>query len=241
MILGVVQARMSSTRLPGKVLKPVVGRPMLGRQIDRLRRSRRIHTLVVATSTQPSDNAISDFCAAEDIRCFRGPLEDVLGRFQGAVEAFEGAEHVVRLTADCPLIDWAVVDDAIALHLRERADITGNAVVRSYPDGLDVEVMTVAALKAADRGAQGSYEREHVTPYLYRHPELFRCVHLVQQPDLAALRWTVDTAEDFRILEAVFGGLLPIKPDFLQPDILDFLAAHPEIQAGDTRAAAPGA
>jgi spore coat polysaccharide biosynthesis protein SpsF len=240
MILGVVQARMSSTRLPGKVLKPILGRPMLGRQIDRVRRSRRIDTLAVATSVYTSDDAIAAFCAADGIGCFRGALDDVLARFAGAVELFGGAEHVVRLTADCPLIDWTVIDDAVALHLHERADITGNVVVRSYPDGLDVEVMTGAALAAAARDAADAYEREHVTPYLYRHPERFRFAHLVQQSDLAALRWTVDTMDDFRMVEAVFGGLLPKKPDFLQPDILELLASHPEIRAINSALPPPG-
>src|SRR6266567_3469950 len=231
MILGIVQARMSSTRLPGKVLKPILGRPMLGRQIDRVRRSRRIDRLVVATSVDPSDDAIAEFCSKEGIACFRGPLDDVLARFQGAVEFFGPAEHIVRLTADCPLIDWTVIDDAIELHLRTGADISGNTIERSYPDGLDVEVMTGAALEKAHREAEDMYEREHVTPYLYRHPELFRPVHLVQGPDLAAWRWTVDTPDDFRMVEAVFAGLLPVKEDFIQRDILDFLSFHPEIAA----------
>jgi len=230
MILGIIQARMSSTRLPGKVLKPILGRPMLGRQIDRVRRSRRIDRLVVATSTDPRDDVVAEFCGEEIVPCFRGSLGDVLARFHAAVEFFGPAEHVVRLTADCPLVDWTVVDKAIELHVTKGADISENVVVRSYPDGLDVEVMTAAALTAAHRAAQDSYEREHVTPYLYRHPELFRGAHLVQQPDLSALRWTVDTLEDFRFVEAVFSGLLPTKPDFLQHDILELLSPRPEIQ-----------
>jgi len=231
MILCIIQARMSSTRLPGKVLKPILGRPMLGRQIDRVRRSRRIDTLVVASSVDPSDDVIADFCAADATACFRGSLDDVLSRFQAAVECFGPAEHVVRLTADCPLIDWSVIDKAIELQLSERADTSGNAIVRSYPDGLDVEVMTAAALATAHRAAQDSYEREHVTPYLYRHPELFRHAPLVQQPDRSGLRWTVDTLDDFGMVEAVFGSLLPKKPDFLQDDIVELLTSRPEIGA----------
>ena len=229
MILAVLQARMSSTRLPGKVLKPILGRPMMGRQIDRVRRSRRIDRLVVATSRQPEDDDIEAFCSAEGIAVHRGELDDVLARFHGAVEAFGPPEHVVRLTADCPLSDWTVIDAAVDLHLRERADISGNGIERSYPDGLDVEVMSAAALRRAHREARAPDEREHVTPYLYRHPKLFRPAHLVQSPDLAALRWTVDTAEDLLMVEAVFAAFLPAREDFVQADILELLRARPDI------------
>jgi spore coat polysaccharide biosynthesis protein SpsF len=229
MILAVLQARMSSTRLPGKVLKPILGRPMMGRQIDRVLRSRRIDRLVVATSRQAEDDAVAEFCAADGVPVYRGPLDDVLARVRDAAERFGPAEHVVRLTADCPLSDWTVIDSAIDLHLRERADISGNAVKRSYPDGLDVEVMTSAALRRAAEQAKAPDEREHVTPYFYRHPALFRLAHLVQAPDLAALRWTVDTAEDFRMIQAVFAELLPEKEDFVQCDILELLRARPDI------------
>jgi spore coat polysaccharide biosynthesis protein SpsF len=231
MILAVLQARMSSTRLPGKVLRPILGRPMMGRQIDRALRSRRIDRLVVATSHQAQDDPIAEFCAADRIPFYRGSLDDVLARVHGAAERCGPAAQVVRLTADCPLSDWTVIDAAIDLHLRERADLSGNVLKRSYPDGLDVEVMTAAALERACRDAVEPDEREHVTPYFYRHPELFRLAHLVQDRDLAALRWTVDTAADFRMVEAVFAALLPANEDFLQSDILDLLAAHPEIAA----------
>jgi spore coat polysaccharide biosynthesis protein SpsF len=229
MILAVLQARMSSTRLPGKVLRPILGRPMMGRQIDRVLRSRRIDRLVVATSQQAEDDAIAEFGAAEGIPVHRGPLDDVLARVQGAAERFGPANHVVRLTADCPLSDWTVIDGAVDLHLRERADVSGNGLKRSYPDGLDVEVMTGAALQRAALEAKEPYEREHVTPYFYRHPELFRLAHLVQGDDLACLRWTVDTADDFQMVQAVFAALLPEKEDFVQGDILELLSSHPEI------------
>ena len=231
MILGIVQARMSSTRLPGKVLRPILGRPMLGRQIDRVKRSKHIDRLIIATSEDASDDAIAQFCTLENISCFRGSLHDVLARFHGAASVFGPADHIVRLTADCPLSDWNIIDLAISTHVREGADLSGNAVERTFPDGLDVEVLTNRALETAHREAKAGYDREHVTPYIYRHPDRFRLYHVVQERNLAELRWTVDTPSDFQMVETVFAGLLPKSPAFVQDDILTFLDHHPEIAA----------
>ena len=231
MILAILQARMSSTRLPGKVLRPILGRPMLAWQIDRIKRSRAIDRLVVATSRDASDDAIEAFCAKNGTLCYRGALHDVLARFHGAVEAFGPAEHVIRLTADCPLIDWTVIDAAVALQKREGSDLAGNGINRTFPDGLDVEVVAVSALDRAHREATNPESREHVTQYIYRHPEKFRLAHLTQTPDLGALRWTVDTPADFEMVEKVFAGLAGLDNNFLQQDVLGFLDQHPEIAA----------
>jgi len=219
-IIGIVQARMSSTRLPGKVLSSIMGRPMMALQIERLRRSRRIDRLVVATSDQPSDDPIVAFCSGENIACYRGPLDDVLTRVYDAAVTFGPAENVVRLTADCPLTDWEIVDTCIDLHLAAGNDYTSNAVLRSYPDGLDVEVMTAAALRDAYLHSPPGPEREHVTMFLYRHPERFKIGHMVQEPDLADVRWTVDTAEDLKLVTGIFETLLPSNQTFRQQDIL---------------------
>jgi spore coat polysaccharide biosynthesis protein SpsF len=231
MNLAILQARMSSTRLPGKVLRPILGRPMLGWQIDRISRSEQIDRLVVATSREPSDDPIQAFCEATGVACYRGALYDVLARFHGAARDFGPAENVVRLTGDCPLIDWTVIDAAIELQRRESADLAGNGIQRSYPDGLDVEVVAYSALDRAHREATEPPHREHVTQYIYRHPEKFRLAHLVQKPDLASLRWTVDTPADFEMVEKVFAGLADRNNSFGQQDVLDFLANHPEIVA----------
>jgi spore coat polysaccharide biosynthesis protein SpsF len=231
MILAILQARMSSTRLPGKVLKSILGRPMLAWQIDRIRRSKTIDRLVVATSEEASDDPIASFCDANEVACYRGALHDVLARFHGAAEAFGPAEHVVRLTGDCPLIDWTIIDAAVELQRRSRSDLAGNVIERTYPDGLDVEVVSLSALDRAHREATEAAAREHVTQYIYRHPETFRLAHLTQTPDLGALRWTVDTPADFEMVEKVFTGLVGRKNNFLQQDVLDFLEDHPEIAA----------
>lgn len=229
---------MSSTRLPGKVLRPLAGRPMMARQLDRLKRSRRIDRLVVATSTEPIDDAIADFCTREAILCHRGPLTDVLARFAGAAEAFGPADHIVRLTADCPLTDWEIIDACINLHLETGSDYTSNGVERTFPDGLDVEVMTAAALKRNQAQAAAGPEREHVTMYIYRNPSQFRLTHLKQSFDLSALRWTVDNPADFAFAEAVYADLLTHKPDFLQADILALLHRRPDIMAINVQASA---
>ena len=231
MILAVLQARMSSTRLPGKVLRPLLGMPMIGRQIERLRRSQRISRLAVATSVDASDQPIAEFCASIDIGCHRGSLADVLDRYKTAAQAFGPASHIVRLTADCPLIDWHIVDECIALHLASGSDYTTNGVERSYPDGLDVEVMTTATLLKIHAAAAPGPEREHVTMHIYRNPQLFRIAHLVQERQLGDLRWTVDTPDDFRMVERVFQELLAGKPDFAMDDVLALLGRTPAIAA----------
>jgi spore coat polysaccharide biosynthesis protein SpsF len=231
MILAILQARMSSTRLPGKVLRPILGRPMLALQIERIKRSKAIDRLVVATSEDSSDDAIEAFCDINDVLCYRGALHDVLARFLGAVEAFGPADHVIRLTGDCPLIDWTIIDAAVDLHKREGSDLAGNGIQRTYPDGLDVEVVAFAALDRAHREATDPGSREHVTQYIYRHPEKFRLAHLTQTPDLGLLRWTVDTPADFEMVAKVFAGLADLNNNFLQQDVLDFLDRHPEIVA----------
>lgn len=231
MILAILQARMSSTRLPGKVLKGILGRPMLAWQIDRIRRSKAIDRLVVATSQEPSDDPIADFCDTNRVACYRGALHDVLARYYGAAIAFGPPQHVVRLTGDCPLIDWTIIDAAVELQTCAGSDLAGNAIERTYPDGLDVEVVSFSALERAHREASDAGEREHVTQYIYRHPKAFRLAHLIQTPDLAALRWTVDTTADFQMVEKLFTALADRDNDFLQQDVLDLLKDHPEFAA----------
>lgn len=218
MIVAILQARMTSTRLPGKVMKPILGMPMIGRHIERLNRCESLDRIVVATSRDPSDDGLAAYCESLGVRIFRGPLDDVLSRFAGAAIA-NGAGHVVRLTADCPLADPGVIDACVWRHVETGADYTSNTIERSYPDGLDVEVMTVAALKTMQAEAKDPYEREHVTPFLYRHPERFRIAQLVQSAQRSDRRWTVDTPEDFEFVSRVFYMLYPTNPRFGQADI----------------------
>lgn len=228
MILGIVQARMSSSRLPGKVAADVCGRPMLALQLSRLARSTAIDRLVVATSTQADDDAVAGMARAAGVAVHRGPLADVLARFAGAAKAFGPADHIVRLTADCPLADPAIIDACIALHVRLGADYTSNAIARTFPDGLDVEVITAATLSAAAVDATEPLDREHVTRFIYRRPARFVMGVLAQEIDQSAMRWTVDTPEDLAMVRAVVASL---PDDFAMADVLAFLRAHPDIAA----------
>lgn len=227
-MLTILQARTSSTRLPGKVLRALCGAPMLQRQIERVRRAQRIGTLVVATSVDPSDDPIESLCAAIGVACHRGPLDDVLGRFAGALAAFGTTDHVVRLTGDCPLADWDVIDATIDRHLQSGADYTSNTLELTFPKGQDVEVMKAQHLADAAREAVDPYEREHVTPFLYRRPERFRLANFDRTPPLPDLRWTVDTPEDFAFVTRVYEALYPANPAFTSDDVLRLTAADPQ-------------
>lgn len=229
MNLAILQARMSSTRLPGKALKPILGRPMMLRQIERLRRARRIDRLVVATSDASSDDPIAALCAREGVPVHRGSLTDVLSRFCGALSSFGPAATVVRLTADCPVADWRVIDACLDLHESSGADYTSNALERTYPVGLDVEAVKAPLLLVADREAVSAEEREHVTPFFYHRPEQFRIAHLRRAPGAADLRWTVDTQRDFDLISTFYAQLHARNADFSTQDILDLIAARPDL------------
>jgi spore coat polysaccharide biosynthesis protein SpsF len=213
--LAILQARMTSTRAPGKVMEPILGEPMIGRQIERLRRCRRIDRLVVATSAEASDDVLVRWCEAAGVTVYRGALDDVLARFAGAAAAFPQAQAVVRLTADCPLTDSQLIDQVIDHHLASGADYTNNtAPIRTYPHGLDVEVMRPQVLVEAQAKATSPHEREHVTPFIYGHPELFRLEGVSRSPSLAHLRWTVDYPRDLDFVREVYGALYSDDPAF---------------------------
>ncbi len=229
-IIAILQARVSSTRLPGKVLKPILGRPMLLRQIERIRRTRRIDRLVVATSSEPADDAIETLCAGNAVDCFRGSLDDVLDRFYRAAGRY-GPEHVVRLTGDCPLTDPAIIDAVIEFYLSGNLDYASNTVSPTFPDGLDVEVFRFDCLAQAWREAVLPSQREHVTPFLHQQPERFKIGNLVHAEDLSVLRWTVDEPEDFEFARSVYEKLYPVKPDFAMEDILALLEKYPNLRS----------
>jgi spore coat polysaccharide biosynthesis protein SpsF len=220
MILAILQARVSSTRLPGKVLKPILGRPMLARQIERVRRARRIDELVVATSTEAEDDAIAGLCRAERVALFRGSLTDVLDRFYRAAKT-KHPSHVVRLTGDCPLTDPTIIDGIIEFGVDGDYDFASNGIRRTFPRGLDASIVKMRCLEEAWREATLPAEREHVTPFLYSRPQRFRLGRFTQAQDLSALQWSVDTAADFEFVASVYEALHPAKPNFRYSDVLD--------------------
>lgn len=226
MAVAILQARMSSTRLPGKVMKPLAGRPMVERQIERIRRCRTLNRIIVATSTDPSDDPLAAHLQGLGVDLFRGSLTDVLGRYRGAARAFALTGQVVRLTADCPLADPGVIDDCVRLHARLGVDYVSNGRQPTYPHGLDVEVFGRDVLETADREAVDPYEREHVTPFIYRHPERFALAALTQDVDESRLRWTVDTPEDFDFVERVYAALYAKTPAFTSDDVRALPFSH---------------
>jgi spore coat polysaccharide biosynthesis protein SpsF len=237
-ILAILQARMSSTRLPGKVLRPLAGAPMVLRQLERIGRARRIDALVVAISDDRTDDVLNDVLDHNGVRVHRGALQDVLARFAGALDAVGEADHVLRLTADCPFADPEVIDAVIARHLESGADYTSNTPEhRTFPKGLDAEVMTAQALHEAAAEAEDHYEREHVTAFFYRRPDRFRLAFVDQDRDEGDVRWTVDTPDDYAFAGLAYDGLYPETPAFTSDDVRAFVRARPELHAygGDRR------
>ncbi len=222
-----VQARMGSSRLPGKVLKDLAGESVLARVVQRLRRSSLISEVVVATSVSPGDEAVMREAERLKVRCFRGSEADVLDRFYHAARAFH-ADAVVRITSDCPLIDPAVTDQTVRAFLNEQPDYASNGLERTYPRGLDTEAMTADALAHAWRKASEPYQREHVTPFLYEHPELFRVLSVTNDVDYSAHRWTLDTAEDLEFIRAVYNRFGE-RGDFSWRDVLRLVEAEPAL------------
>ncbi|HEX8232885.1 MAG TPA: glycosyltransferase family protein [Caulobacteraceae bacterium] len=209
MILAILQARMSSTRLPGKVLKSLAGAPMIWRQIERVSGARRVDYLVVATSTDPSDDILAETLEPMGLEVVRGPLDDVLARFVQVLDGFPQAEQVVRLTADCPLADPTVIDGVIDGHMEMGADYSSNAPQsrRTFPKGLDVEVMRPWVLRRAGVEATDSYEREHVTPFVYRQPGEFHLCWHHQEAEEGEVRWTVDRPDDYAFVGEIYDAL----------------------------------
>lgn len=234
MILAILQARVSSTRLPGKVLKPIVGRPMLARQIERLGRMRRVEKLIVATSQDSSDDPIEKLCREVGVNCFRGSLNDVLDRYYWAAKPYD-PQHVVRLTGDCPLADCDLIGRVIDFHLAGDYDYTSNSLNPSFPHGLDVEVIRFTSLFQAWREAELQPHREHVTPFIYENPRHFKLGSFTNGQNLSSLRWTVDEQVDYELVSRIYEALYLNRPNFTTDDILAYLEAHPKLKTFNTQ------
>ena len=231
-VVGLIQARLSSSRLPGKVLKTVLRKPLLLWQIERLRASAALDLLVVATSESPQDDPIAELCHENDVCCYRGSLDDVLARMYCAAKA-HGAGTVVRLTGDCTLLDPRIVDRMVEEHFSHGADVTSNSKKPVYPDGMDVEVCSFESLERAHLKASRPSEREHVTLYFYNHPHRFSIHHmsLREHEQFPLLRLTVDEPRDFEKIRCILEVLAPGNPLFSLEDILAYLEQHPEVEA----------
>lgn len=223
--VAIVQARTGSTRLPGKVLLPLAGRPILARVVERVRRARLVDEVVVATTVDPSDDAIVELAGREGWAVTRGSVEDLLDRYVEAARRHDAAV-IVRITSDCPLMDPAIVDATIEGFVAAAADYASNSLAPpTYPRGLDVEVVARGALEQAWREDDRPDWREHVTPYLYRHPELFRLARIPGPEDRSELRWCVDTWEDYGLVRRIYDVLG--AGEFGWRDVLALVDANP--------------
>ena len=230
-VVCIIQARMGSSRLPGKVLKDICGKPMLGWVVERVKQCGNVGQVLVATTVDPGDDPIVEFCQAQAIDCFRGNIFDVLDRYYQAALHYR-ADVVVRVTADCPLIDPQVVDRTIEELQARKLDFCANRLPppykRTYPIGLDVEVATMPALTEAWENAIEPHEREHVMPYLYAGARKFKTGVIDAEADHGSQRWTVDTPEDLDFVRKI-AELLNCRMDFNWHDVLALVQAHPEL------------
>jgi spore coat polysaccharide biosynthesis protein SpsF len=226
----VIEARVSSTRLPGKVLLPILGKPMLELMVERLRRARTLDEVVIATTDQPADAAIAELGSRLNIGVFRGSEDDVLARVLGAARAY-AADVVVETTGDCPLHEPAIIDKVVADFRIGGADFVSNILPYTTPRGTDVRVFTTDALDEIHRSSGDPADHEHVSLHFWEHPEKYRLRNVeTALPAFAAdLRLTVDTPEDFELVRAIFEELYPANADFTLYDVLDLLERRPEL------------
>lgn len=227
-VTAIVQARMGSSRLPGKVMADVAGKPLIAHVVARTRAARLVDNVGVATSTAPEDDALAGYCAMAGIPCFRGPLDDVLSRYAEAARSF-GGDAIVRITADCPLIDPEVIDRVVGDYLQGGADFVTNTLIYTYPDGLDVEVFSVDALGEAAANAISPSDREHVTPYIRTNPKFVkRNVTAPEEIPTEELRLTVDRASDLALVREIYARL-GNRTRFGYRDIVKLYHAEPEL------------
>jgi spore coat polysaccharide biosynthesis protein SpsF len=227
-IVATIEARMTSSRLPGKVLRPVLGRPLLSHMIERLRRVWQLDQIMVATTVNATDNPIAELAGSLGVGCFRGSEEDVLGRVLGAARAAR-ADLIVETTGDCPLMDPAIVDQVIATFKVNAVDYCANVLQPTFPRGMDVQVFPTEVLAQVDALTRDPADREHVSLYIYEHPERFRLLNVASglRPEDAEHRLTVDTPADLELVRQIFERLYPGNSAFGLAQILELLRADP--------------
>lgn len=226
----IIQARMTSNRLPGKVLLEVLGKPLLTYQIERLQRVALADKIVIATTVNPQDDPIAELAERLGVTVFRGPEDDVLGRYYGAAKAV-AADVIVRVTADCPINDPEIINSVIAYYLERQPnlDLASTSLQSTYPRGISAGAFSFDCLEQAYNEATHPSEREHVTMFIHWRPERFRLAYLNNDEDYSRYRWTVDTIEDFQLIKTIIEKLYPSNPAFGWKDVLHLMEQHPEL------------
>jgi spore coat polysaccharide biosynthesis protein SpsF len=226
---AIIQARCGSTRFPNKVFALIDGKPLLWHVVNRLKYATKIDDIIVATTVSEKDDKIEEWCKKNNVHCFRGSEENVLNRYYSASEAFP-SDFVVRITADDPFKEPQVIDAVITKLIEEGYDHVTNNLPPSFPEGLDCEAFKKSALDLSEKEAETAFEREHVTQYIYHHPEIFKIGNVSNGENLSYLRWTVDKDVDFEMVKAVYAHRDPAnKGVLLMDEILEILKANPEI------------
>lgn len=227
-VVATIEARMTSSRLPGKVMMPALGRPMLAHLTNRLKAVPSIDEIVLATTVNPADDVLVDFANKDGIKVFRGSEEDVLSRVIGAGES-AGAQVLVEITGDCPVIDPDLVEQTIQMYFHHEVDYASNSIASSYPDGMETQVISMVALKDAASRTNDPLDREHVSLYLWQRPKQYRIVHLVAPPSLhwPGLGLTLDEPGDYLLLSKIIEALAPENPLFSCLDIIRLLKNNP--------------
>lgn len=231
LVVAIIQARMGSSRLPGKTLQDIGGKPMLYRVVVRARRAQTVGQVVVATTIEPGDDPVADYCRSQGFPCYRGDPVDVLDRYYQAAQLF-GANTIVRLTGDCPVIDPGEIDRTVRAFFEEKVDFAANRLPppwkRTTPIGMDTEVVTFGALARDWCEADARYAREHVMPYLYEKDGRFKILKVDHDPDLGYLRLTVDTPEDLKLIRKIYAHFNN-SDDFSLTEILSLIEQHPDL------------
>jgi len=228
MIAAIIQARVGSTRLPNKVFKQIEGKPLIYHVTERVKQARLVDKVIIATTTNIADDSIEQWCNENNIANYRGSENDVLNRYYNAAKLFN-ADVVVRITCDDPFKDPGVIDEVINCFLENNYDFASNNNPPTYPEGLDVEVMTFNTLETMEQNAATEFEREHVTQYVYKNPGSFKIGNYPYFKNMSKLRWTIDTDKDLEMARVVYKNLYTASPFFSYKDILKLIEEQPEI------------
>ncbi len=234
-LVAIIQARVGSSRLPGKVLKEILGKPMIQLMLERIRMARLVNELVIATSVNSKDNALAELAKKLGIKCFRGSEDDVMSRVLGAAD-FVGADHIVELWGDTPLLDPVIVDHAIEFYLQNDFDCVGTCLDKTFPWGMSLLIFSTQILTDVSQKTNDPVDREHVSNYIYEHPEIYKIGHVPCPADIRRpeIRLTVDEAADFELVSKIFEHFEEQHPYFTTRDILNFLDSHPQLKKVNT-------